>query len=365
MRGETLPVKILFVIPNLGYSGAAKQLSLLVPALPRDQFESRVCALGQDGHFGNVLRQAGIAVDVLGWRRWVELAALHRFRRLLGEFQPDVVHGWQPAALHLLNPLSGWSATRLVVSAPLAPTTWRRVPRLDRWLLRRAGRVIAFTKAEADHCRQIGVQESRLIQAAPAVAGAQTPTMTGARTSKNQIVCVGPLEPHKGFVDAIWTIDILRFVEDAIELLLIGTGSEAQRLQRFLGITRTQDMVRLLGPLPDVAPTLAQASIVWVPSRSPAGINVALEAMALGRPVIATRVPGLAEIVVDGATGFLIAPGGKVELARRTRQLLHDAELRQRFGEAGRRRVAEHFSVAALVKQLLPVYQAHAIRNRL
>ena len=82
--------------------------------------------------------------------------------------------------------------------------------------------------------------------------------------------------------------------------------------------------------------------------------------MAAGKPVIATRLPALAEIVADGEVGCLVPPGDKTELARQTRFLLNDPDRRRAYGEAGRRRAAEHFSVEQLVRRCAELYEGEA-----
>lgn len=349
-------MRILFVIPDLGYSGAGKQLTLLAPALPREHFEVCVAAIGSNGPFGAVLQKAGIGVETLGWRRWVELAALGRWRRLLADYKPDVVHAWRPGALRFLNPLSGWSPDRLAVSAPLAGR-WKRVPALDRWLLRRARLVVAGNPGEAERCRQLGVSSEAIVLVPPAVHVHHPPETTSAVNRPARLVCVGPLEPHKGYRDAVWTFDMLHLVDPTAELHILGAGPDVGNIRRFVSVIKGGSQVRLLEPQIDVQTLLAQADIVWVPSREPSGSNVALEAMALARPVIATRVPGLTNLVIDGETGFLIPPGDKVSLARHTWQLLKDPELRCRLGDAGRRRALDHFGVSAAVDRLAEAYQ--------
>jgi glycosyltransferase involved in cell wall biosynthesis len=95
---------------------------------------------------------------------------------------------------------------------------------------------------------------------------------------------------------------------------------------------------------------------VWLPSRADRGATSALEAMAAGRPVVASRWPGLAEVVADGETGVLVPPGDKAALARETRLLLDDSERRRRMGEAGQRRAADRFSVGAMVGAFESLY---------
>ena len=80
--------------------------------------------------------------------------------------------------------------------------------------------------------------------------------------------------------------------------------------------------------------------------------------MAAGKPVIASRVIGLSDIVVEGATGGLMTPGDKVGLARQTRPLLEDAAKRLQLGEAGRRQAQEKFSVPAMARAYQDLYES-------
>ncbi|HEV3258183.1 MAG TPA: glycosyltransferase, partial [Gemmataceae bacterium] len=88
------------------------------------------------------------------------------------------------------------------------------------------------------------------------------------------------------------------------------------------------------------------------------GVNAALEAMAAGRAVVAARVTHLEEIVRDGETGFLFAPGDKVALARQVRVLLEDSGLRWRCGQAGHDRARAHFAATELVRRFSHLYAA-------
>jgi glycosyltransferase involved in cell wall biosynthesis len=175
---------------------------------------------------------------------------------------------------------------------------------------------------------------------------------------------VGPLEPSKGLRDAIWAFDILHFVFDDLHLLIIGVGPEAPRLREFAQIARVAGRVHFLGRRADLRTLMAHAEIVWVPSRADRGLNVSLEAMAAGKPVVASRWPMLAETVIDGETGVLVARGDKGALARETRLLLDDAERRTRLGNAGRRRAEERFGLEAMKRRFDEVIRAaHAAQR--
>src|SRR5262245_14695656 len=133
---------------------------------------------------------------------------------------------------------------------------------------------------------------------------------------KRHIACMGTLERHKGFRDAIWAYAILHFLYPDLDMELIGDGPDRLRLEEFVRNTHCKDAVHLRGNRPDGPSLLRRAEVVWVPDQEEGGVNVALEAMAAGRPVVASRLPGLAEIVVDGQTGFLVPPGLQPEWAR-------------------------------------------------
>src|SRR5262249_55244829 len=107
---------------------------------------------------------------------------------------------------------------------------------------------------------------------------------------------------------------------------------------------------------PDVSGCLAAAEIVAMPSLKE-GLGVAaLEAMAASRPVVASRVGGLAEVVVDGESGLLVAPGDPVPLAGALGPLAADPALRRRLGEAGRARVLARYTAAQMAAGTLACY---------
>jgi glycosyltransferase involved in cell wall biosynthesis len=124
--------------------------------------------------------------------------------------------------------------------------------------------------------------------------------------------------------------------------------------------------VRVLGPFgrPAVIEAMRRALFVVVPSILPETFGlVALEAAAVGRPVIASAIGGLEDVVVDGETGLLVPPGDGAALGAAIRALLGDEELRRRLGEAAVQR-ARDFSAEAVVPQFEDAYRA-AIETRL
>jgi glycosyltransferase involved in cell wall biosynthesis len=360
-------LKILFVIPELDYSGAGKQLLLLATGLPRPEFEVRVAVFGRAGPLAERLRAGGVAVEVLGWTRLIDINPLRRLRQLVAMYQPNVIHTWRWPSLWAAYLAAGRNSRRLVVGqARLSQASKAIRSRWERWLLGRADAIVTSGLAEADHCRQVGLLKEKVVVIPPGVASMTIPESTQAELYRSLrlpanarlVMGVGPLETRKGFQDAIWTLDILKYLYDDLHLVLIGNGSERLRLQQFAQAVGASANIHFAGPQVDVPVLLVQSEVVWVPSYTSGGVNVALEAMAAGRPVVASRLPMLAEIVAEGETGFLITRGDKVAWARQTRLLLDDPERRRRMGEAGRRRVEQYFPTAKMVDSYVRLYES-------
>ena len=118
-----------------------------------------------------------------------------------------------------------------------------------------------------------------------------------------------------------------------------------------------QANVRFLGEISDVPSLLARASLFVLPSHSEGISLTLLEAMARGLPVVATKVGGNAEVVVNGETGFLVPPNDPSALAHRLRQVGMDSDRCQMFGRAGRRRVEAHFDIRSVLAAYERLYR--------
>ncbi|MCC6417487.1 MAG: glycosyltransferase family 4 protein [Gemmataceae bacterium] len=343
-------MKILFVTPGTEPDGATSQLSLLARRLPARGFTAHVCALGPAGG----CREFGVPATSLGWSRVFDLRPVWRLRRLIADVRPDVIHAFRPASLRALALAVGRTPCPLVVSRPLPPRG-KDLARLDRWLLGRADRILVRGAAEAERGRRAGVSPERMAVVPPGVEESAPTVAAGA--DGRAVVCAGRLERYKGYHDAVWVFDMLRYLYDDLQLVVLGDGPDRPRLEHFVKCLRAVGRVHFQGTQADAAGRLAGGEVVWVPSLADGGVGAALEAMAAGRPVVASRWPGLAEVVTHGETGLLVSPGDKIALGRQTRLLLNDEGLRRRLGEAGRERVRREFSADAAARATAAIYE--------
>jgi glycosyltransferase involved in cell wall biosynthesis len=128
---------------------------------------------------------------------------------------------------------------------------------------------------------------------------------------------------------------------------------------------KVAERVRLVGHRSDVERILAALDLFVLSSRSEGLSNTVLEAMASGKPVIATRVGGADEMVVDGETGLLVPAGDAASLTTAMSRLVTDPQLRQTMGSAARRRASTEFNLEAMVRSYESMYLTVADRKAL
>jgi glycosyltransferase involved in cell wall biosynthesis len=161
-------------------------------------------------------------------------------------------------------------------------------------------------------------------------------TELGLPSNARVLLCAGPLRREAGFKDAIWTLDILQYLFADVCLVIAGEGPDRWRLETFARNIEVRDRVRFIGMEGSPRTLFQRAEVVWLPGRSPANPHTIRLAMTAGRPVVASATPEHETMVRHGETGFLVPPGDKPALARHTRLLLADADLRRRMAQAAR-----------------------------
>ena len=349
-------MKILHLIDSLNYSGSARQLQLLGPAQVNDGTSVEVCCLGPEAPWSASLRQSGVPVHTLGWTRWLDFSALWNLRAFVCRAAPDVIHVWRRPALRMLAVVARRWLPRVVLSAPLPATG--KLAWWDRVLLRQVRCVAVAGVSDRERCLQQGVA-AQIVPLAVDKKRCQDPfSVKGPDTFS--IGCVGDLERAEGFRCAIWALDILRQLYADAQLRLVGAGSQQASLAALAQGLQSEAQVQFLGTRVDASEAIGRADVVWIPSQANCGRQVALEAMALGRAVVASDVPCLREVIRDGETGFLVPPGDVVSLARRTHALFQDEWLRGRLGETARRYVEQQFALCDAVQRWREVYGAVA-----
>ena len=179
------------------------------------------------------------------------------------------------------------------------------------------------------------------------------------------VLGVGRFIGVKGFEYLVDAVARARAATESVTLVLVGDGDLADELRARAARSGLGDGVIFAGMVSpsEVAGYLAAADLVVVPSVHHDGYvdglpNVALEAMGAGKPLVATRVGGLPQVVDDGRTGLLVAERDAEELARAILELVGDADLRRRMGDAARARIEEGLTWDAVARRFESLYRA-------
>jgi len=356
-------MKIAHVDAETGFSGGEAQVFLLIEGL-RDL-----------GHEGAVLCPPGSRAEAEARRRRIpvhpvpmasdlDLGAIAGLRLELMNCRPDIVHLHTGRATWL-----GGLAARML-SLPAITTRRMDKPISHGWKQRvtygpLVARAVAISAAVRDALLEGGVAPEKVALIHDAVdmrAVESLPDRKNARSALEAgegaivLLALTSLVRRKG-LDVL--LDALaRTRKRDLVLWIAGDGPERASLGAQAERLGLSERVRFLGQRDDVPDLLAACDIFVLPSRREGlGVSV-LEAMAACRPVVASRVGGLGEAVVDGRTGILVPPEDPESLALALDRLAADPELRLRLGAAGPARVSEGFLASQMVTAYDKLYRS-------
>ncbi len=243
----------------------------------------------------------------------------------------DLVHAhWLPSALPALATGKPFVLQLWGTDAELA----RRAPWLARRLVRRARLVVCPSEALVPVARALGASDVHVVP-----AGVALPARTVEPDEPPHALFVGRLSEEKGIAELV---EATR----GLPCIVVGDGPLRARVPDATGFVPREELDRYF----------ERAALVVCPSRREGYGVVAREAMAFGRPVVATAVGGLADAVEDGVTGLLVPPRDPAALRAALERLLGDAELRQRLGAAAREHARERFSWDAATAATMRAY---------
>jgi glycosyltransferase involved in cell wall biosynthesis len=369
-------LRVVHVLPDLGVGGAERAIEVLAAEVPEEVATHLVVTLRGDRRpaeetVARSLDALGVGRADLGLStaptrspRSLAIGAW-RLARLVRRWRPDVID----AALLDASLVSRAAPVRSPRTSHLVNTPWepvvRRAGDQRRWRSATLQRVdalsaprdrslIAISEAVATSARRaLGARVADRLVVIP--RGVQLDRFARsplpARSGALEVVSVGRLVPQKGHDTLIRAIASLRAGGVDARLAIVGEGPEETALRAEAAALGVDDRVVLAGPHVDVRPLLANADVVAQASRWEGQSNAVLEAMALGRPVIASDVPALREVVGDA--GVLVAPDDVGAWAEALRSLAGDPALAERLADAAHRRVAERYDARQVAHELV------------
>jgi glycosyltransferase involved in cell wall biosynthesis len=373
------PVRIAVVTSRLDIGGTERHIARILPALARRGLGMALYVMERGGPLEADIAAQGVRVEgpsfggALHWPR-----ATLALARWLRRERPDIVHFFLPRpyvfgsfaaelAGHRLRLMSRRSLTDYRAKYPLLGGIERILHRRTFGILGNSQAVIDQLVREVDDRRKLALLHNGIELASPAVTGSRRRTRDRLQIPDDAFVItvIANLIAYKGHRDLIAALELIKDrlpapgAPGSWRLLAIGRddgiGAALQAQAQALGLAEN---ILWLGERGDVDELLAAGDLFVLPSHQEGFSNALLEAMAARLPVVATAIGGNRDAVVENETGLLVPPRDPRALAAAIASLAGDCGLRRSFGEAGRRRVEQHFSLQACVDRYERLYRA-------
>ncbi|MEU0481183.1 glycosyltransferase [Streptosporangium sp. NPDC006013] len=366
-RDEVNVQRVVLVTGHLGLGGAEKQLSLLARELCGRGIEAHVFVLSKGGPHEASLRDAGVEVHHLGFSRRPSgsaalvgnLRAFAHLVKLLKQLRPDVLHGFLYESYVLGSIAARLARVPVVVAGRRTQGYLKPRPRwytaLEKAVTGITDHVIANAVAVAEGtCKVERVPSHKvsvIYNGLPASAF-EPAKPENIDTALPMVLCVARLSTNKGHRFLIDAAALLSRDGHPCTFVLVGDGAERKRLQRHVNELGVD--VRFIGFHTNIEGFLARADVVVLPSISEGLSNAVMEAMAAGRPIVATRVGGTPELL-EGR-GILAPPSDPAALAEGIARLLDDPELAVSLGAAARVWARKNLDMDVITEEHINLY---------
>lgn len=371
------PLSILHLLSNRWWTGSAEPVLALVQGL-RERRQQVVLGVPAGSRLEDLARKAGIPLlEGLRlnphFRPGAWLHDVHRVAMFLRRTPVDILH------THLSHDhwLASCALGLTTSSSPRLPVCVRTVHTLrrpnslsNRWLLRHGtGHLITVSTAlRRDIVERLHFPPPRVTVIAgavdsqrfhPEISGDRVRYELGVSRASPLVGIVARLAPSRGHLHLVEAFAQVHQTIPAARLVIVGKGEFRQHIEQRIAALGLKDSVIFTGYREDDLPEVLAALDVFVlmAPGSEGSCRAALEAMAIGKPVVATRTGALQEIVLDGETGLLVEPQANAALAHAISRLLRGADQARHMGARGRLRVEHVFSRRRQVDEVMSLYQ--------
>jgi len=356
-------VRVLVLIKGLGIGGAERLIGDGAQHWDRGRFDYRVAyVLPWKNQLTDPIRQMGIEVHCLGTERGMGPSAFRNLRRLVGSWRPALIHAHLPSA-GILARISG--RVPVVYTEHNISTSYRQPTRtLNKLTYGLNAAVIAVSEAVAESLRGYPGPAPRVIP--NGITFGVTPeevtavkSELGLRPGQKLVVHVGNIRPHKGHENLIAATARIAATDPDVLVASVGAEKHQGDLARVRGSAAgagVSDHIRFLGRREEARAFLAAADVVVNPADFEGLPLAVLEALSLGKPVVATAVGGVPTVVVDGVTGRLVPPKDPIALAAGVLEAL-SSPAAARWGAAGADLVSRNHGIAQMIAEYEKVYE--------
>jgi len=366
-----MKIRLLHLITDLEVGGAPLFIKNLVCGFDSSRFDVRVACLAPEGPLARELREYGIPTHCLGARGAWDIRVFYRLAKLINQFRPDILH----CTLVHAN-VTGRLVGRFC-NVPYIVATIQTAEQGKKWHLtaenltcRLSDMTVCVSRSVHYHTHRFSnVPLSRLCVIPNAIdcgrfadARPVDPKEFNLSPDKKKIIFVGRLDPVKNIDILIRVMNTISQKLD-VQLLILGDGPQRDFLEQLTRNLRLSHCIRFIGPRRNVEQWLKLADIFVLPSKWEGLSLSALEAMAVGVPIVASKTAGLTDIIQDGKTGLLVPPGDVQSLSAAVSRLINAPDFARRLAQAAQEHVRRNFSLKAIVLAHTHLYANRSTSN--
>lgn len=350
---STEPIRLTVLLQDLEFGGTQRYAIHLLKRINRELFTPELWVLRGGSDMLPAAQATGVNIVHLSRSSWVGPRALTNLARRLCSHRPHILYTLTVVPNIWGRIFGGITRVPVVVSGYRSLFPNQR----ERWLWSLSDRIICNAHA----LKEIMIQRYRV----PAERIAVVPNAVdtdyfqpgpGPDPSHPTVLSIGRLVDDK---DPLNLLEGFRLAAEQLpraQFAIMGNGALKSELEARIVAHFLDARIRLLPGVPDVRPVMRGAAVFVLASVREASPNVIIEAMAMGLPVVATRVGGIPELVVDGKTGFLVEPGDPKGLADAVITVLADEDRRIEMGRVGRQRAEKFHSLEYMVTETERVF---------
>ena len=367
---------VVHLVYSFGCGGLQTLLADCINRLPADKYRHAVICLTERTNDGGVVSRTDTAFYELHKPPGNGISTHFKLWKLLRQLRPSILHTYNVGTIE-------YNVTAMLAGVPVRihaehgrdsveiDGRHRRYNLLRRLLIPIIDAYVPVSADLVDWLRHtIGVPQKKISMVINGVDTARYVLPEAAPESSPLPLWIGTVGRADRIKNHVWLLDIFQLLLERfpvpqfdLRLAIVGDGPLLETLRDLTASRGLTDKVWLPGTRSDVADIMRGFSIFVLPSLSEATPVVILEAMATGLPVVATRVGGVPDLVLDKETGFVVGLSDPAEFADAVSAYIDDPEMRRRHGAAGRKHIQAGHSMDAMVACYDSLYTHHLVRK--
>lgn len=357
---STKKIKTAYVLCGLSYGGAERLVLDLIKNLDKEKFSIYLITIKGGGELLPEFQTAGINIYLLNKKSRLGILTIWRLKKYLQKEQIDIIH------THLFAGDTWGRLAAILAKVPVIISTEHNVnldegiikKTIKRWLSHFTKKIVAVSRAVKEY--QIDAEKidpAKIQIVYNGIDLAKFPFLTDYQLRQPLTLgIIGRLEPQKGHLVTFNALSLILKKYSLTKLMIIGQGSQKKILEQAAKNLKIEKNLIWQPPQENVGSVLNQLDLLLIPSLWEGLGLIALEALSVGLPVVASNIHGLKEVITNEETGFLVEPNNPEQLAEKIINIIDHPENLTKTRTKGREKVETFFEIRRMTTAYQKIY---------